>query len=188
MLIGAGIIFLLMMMLFAAVIIAPRRFKSIPTRYWQIGGGILFPLPILMALTFLSFLQGENQIADKHEEGTLQISAEAMMWSWEFTYHLPNGEVKTTNLLHIPTGQPVQINTTSRDVIHGFWVPKLGGKVDAIPGQMTSIVLEADREGRFGGLCAEYCGSEHTSMTFDVEAHSPNDFAAKMLELGNKND
>lgn len=187
MLAGAAVIFILMMLLLALVLFVPARISKVPSRYWQVGGGILFPLPILIALTFFSFIQGEAQIADKGKAQTIRISAQAMMWAWDFTYHLPDGDITSRNVLHIPVDQPVEVLTTSRDVIHGFWVPRLSGKVDAIPGQQTSIILMADRAGKFGGICAEYCGSEHSSMRFDVEAHTQSDFATKMLELENAN-
>jgi cytochrome c oxidase subunit II len=68
----------------------------------------------------------------------------------------------------------------SSDVIHGFWVPRLGGKIDAIPGHVTVVRLLADRPGRFGGLCAEYCGPGHPDMSFVVEAHDAAEFAAQV--------
>jgi cytochrome c oxidase subunit 2 len=184
MLIGAALIFIGMMMLLAMVLIGSDRLKRISMRRWQFIGGVAFPLPILMALTFYSFVQGETLIADKNKPQVLRITADAMMWTWNFTYHLPDGTAASQSTLYIPTKQPVQIDLTSRDVIHGFWVPKLAGKMDAIPGQTNSIVIQADQAGRFGGICAEYCGTGHPNMKFEVEAFDEAEFNAKMTELG----
>jgi heme/copper-type cytochrome/quinol oxidase subunit 2 len=60
---------------------------------------------------------------------------------------------------------------SSDDVIHSFWVPRLGGKIDAIPGTRNRILIRADVPGRYGGVCAEFCGVGHTQMSFAVVAH-----------------
>lgn len=186
MLIGAVVIFVGMMVLLSMVLMGSERLKHISMRRWQIIGGVAFPLPILLGLTFYSFVQGESLIANKGKPEVLRITADAMMWTWSFTYHLPDGTVSSQSTLYIPTNQPVQIDTTSRDVIHGFWVPKLAGKIDAIPGQTNSIIIQADQVGTFGGICAEYCGIGHPTMRFEVEAFNENEFNTKMTELRGK--
>ncbi|UXN74056.1 hypothetical protein N8D56_01640 [Devosia sp. A8/3-2] len=65
---------------------------------------------------------------------------------------------------------------TAADVIHSFWVPRLGGKIDAIPGRRNVIRLEADEPGIYWGICAEYCGPGHDTMMFRVEAHPLADY------------
>jgi hypothetical protein len=75
------------------------------------------------------------------------ISATSRMWSWEFVYEIDGRRVVSRDLLHVPVGLPVKIGTTSVDVIHSFWVPRLGGKIDSIPGQVNTITLLADIEG-----------------------------------------
>jgi cytochrome c oxidase subunit 2 len=67
-------------------------------------------------------------------------------------------------------GVPVHFEVTSEDVIHSFWVPNLHGKIDLIPGRKNGIVLQADREGEFGGQCAEFCGVQHAHMRMRVVA------------------
>jgi cytochrome c oxidase subunit 2 len=62
------------------------------------------------------------------------------------------------------------------DVIHSFWVPSLGGKIDMIPGRTTQVRLQADRAGVYRGQCAEYCGGPHALMGFVVVAHDREDF------------
>jgi cytochrome c oxidase subunit 2 len=62
----------------------------------------------------------------------------------------------------------VEFHLDSPDVIHSFWIPSLGGKMDMIPGRTNRLTLEPTRTGVFGGVCAEYCGASHALMRFDV--------------------
>lgn len=75
--------------------------------------------------------------------------------------------------LHIPVGRPVDIELRARDVIHSFWIPKLHGKVDMVPGQVNHIRIQADRPGAFEGECGEYCGVGHARMRIRVVAEAP---------------
>ncbi|MEO6092797.1 MAG: c-type cytochrome, partial [Novosphingobium sp.] len=101
-------------------------------------------------------------------------------WWWEIRYRdadHPDHVVTTANQLVIPTGVPVRIELTSADVIHDFWVPKLGPKMDMIPGKTNVTWLDARDAGTYRGQCAEYCGLEHARMAFEVTALSPAAFA-----------
>ena len=71
---------------------------------------------------------------------------------------------------------------TSRDVIHSFWIPRLAGKIDAIPGHANVLRIQADAPGRFEGLCAEFCGVGHPGMRFQVVAHPAADFPAALAQ------
>ena len=70
----------------------------------------------------------------------------------------------------IPAGQAVDLDITSRDVIHSFWIPALNGKRDAVPGRHHSWTLEADEPGTYWGQCTEYCGLSHANMRMRVIA------------------
>jgi cytochrome c oxidase subunit 2 len=96
-------------------------------------------------------------------------------WWWEARY--PNGAV-TANEIHIPVGKDLVVRIESTDVIHDFWVPELGRKIDATPGHPVSIRIQADAPGLYHGACAEYCGAEHAWMRFEVIADAPADFDA----------
>jgi cytochrome c oxidase subunit 2 len=100
----------------------------------------------------------------------MRIEVQARMWAWEFVYPEGPSTTPTTDVLHLPVGRHVDLVVTSVDVIHSFWIPRLGGKIDAIPGRMTVIRLQADRPGTYHGICAEFCGTGHTNMLFTVEA------------------
>src|SRR5690606_16989244 len=97
--------------------------------------------------------------------------------------HPPGGApVESANELRLPVGQRVELQLTSPDVIHSFWVPALAGKMDMIPGRTNRLVLEPSRTGRFRGVCAEYCGASHTFMAFTVEVREPAAFEAWLTQ------
>jgi cytochrome c oxidase subunit II len=101
----------------------------------------------------------------------ITIEVVAHQWWWDISYKQKEAPyLRTANEIHIPVGEPVQINVISRDVIHSFWVPNLHGKIDAVPGRLNNIVLQADRPGVFRGQCAEFCGLQHAHMAFLVIA------------------
>ena len=94
-------------------------------------------------------------------------------WWWEARY--PNGAV-TANEIHIPAGKDIIIRLESADVIHDFWAPALGRKIDATPGHPVFVRIQADVPGVYHGACAEYCGTQHAWMRFEVVAETPADF------------
>jgi cytochrome c oxidase subunit 2 len=102
----------------------------------------------------------------------LKIKVTGHQWWWDVQYEaaVPSQLVTTANELHLPIGQTVLLELTSRDVIHSFWVPNLHGKKDLIPGYVTTLWLQADRPGVFRGQCAEFCGYQHAHTAFLVIA------------------
>jgi cytochrome c oxidase subunit 2 len=81
--------------------------------------------------------------------------------------------VPVANELSLPAGLPVQFELHSDNVIHSFWVPSLGPKMDMIPGRVTWLTLQPTRTGWFRGTCAEYCGGSHALMGLDVQVLEP---------------
>lgn len=133
-----------------------------------VGGGIVFPLIVLTPL--LSYgLAMLPRMLRAAPEGTLKIRVTGEQWWWRVRYFPPRGEpVDLANEIRLPVGAPVELELESPDVIHSFWVPSLGGKMDMIPGRRTRLLLEPTRTGRFRGVCAEYCGTSHALMAFWV--------------------
>lgn len=174
---GGAVLFALVMGLFALTMYRPGFGAGVSPKGWIIAGGLVMPIPILTVLTFYAMLQGERLIA-LGDDGPppLRVEAHARMWEWEFRYPDQVDAAASINVLHIPVGRAVEVVTTSEDVIHSFWAPRLGGKIDAIPGHATRIRILADQAGTFGGVCAEYCGTGHSAMRFQVEAHAEEDF------------
>jgi len=89
-------------------------------------------------------------------------------WWWEVQY--PRSGATTANEIHVPIGKKLCVQVDSADVIHSFWLPQLGPKVDMVPGQHNFLWLEADRAGTYEGACSEFCGDQHAWMRFIVVA------------------
>lgn len=109
--------------------------------------------------------------------GRLEVKVEGHQFYWQFQY--PNGVI-AVDRLRAPVGQTVRLEVTSPDddVIHSWWIPALGGKIDAIPGRVNETWFRAKRAGVFTGQCAEFCGIQHAVMTATVEAMPRKDFEA----------
>lgn len=106
----------------------------------------------------------------------MQVTVTAKQFWWEYDY-VDQGFV-TANELHIPTGTPVRLRLEGDDVIHSFWVPRLAGKQDVVPGRINYLTIVADEPGRYKGQCTEFCGLSHANMRLEVVAHEQNDFQA----------
>src|SRR5436190_19701146 len=131
------------------------------------------PALILLVIAVLTFrTQAENSV---QPVDAMKIQIVGHQWWWEFKY--PDSKVVTANDVYIPTGQDIQFEMTSADVIHDPWMPKLAGKTDAIPGHTTLVSFRTDKPGIYRGLCAEFCGTEHAVMRFRVVAVAPDVFA-----------
>jgi cytochrome c oxidase subunit 2 len=104
----------------------------------------------------------------------LEVVVRGYQWWWEFRY--PALDVVTANELHLPAGRPVLLRLEGPDVIHSFWVPKLGGKRDVIPGRVNQIAMVPDTPGEYPGQCAEFCGASHANMLMRVVVDAPADF------------
>ncbi|SEO48401.1 cytochrome c oxidase subunit 2 [Aquisalimonas asiatica] len=153
---------------------------------WIIGGGFVLPLVSITALLAFGIPAGHNMMPLASDDDVLRIDVTAHRWWWEVTY--PDQDIGLNNELHIPVGVPVHVHVSSEDVIHSFWVPRLAGKLDAIPGRTNVLRLEADETGTFQGKCAEFCGVGHAHMDFTVEAHSPDDFDDWLEEAAQDDD
>lgn len=107
----------------------------------------------------------------------LQITVIGHQFWWEYRYE--NTGVVTANELHIPTNTNVRlaIQGAANDVIHSFWVPRLAGKQDVVPGHTTEINLRTDQANEvYLGQCTEFCGLSHANMRLSVHTHTPEDF------------
>jgi cytochrome c oxidase subunit 2 len=78
----------------------------------------------------------------------------------------------------VPTGRPIRLLLESADVIHSFWVPRLQGKKDLIPGHPAKLTFRVDHPGTFTGQCTEFCGLQHAHMGLTVIAEPPEQFEA----------
>jgi cytochrome c oxidase subunit II len=135
---------------------------------------------VIIAIPTLSAIVYTYDVPADKKANAYEITATGFQWWFKFEYpseQIPNtGTLVTSNELVIPAGRPVHINLRTMDVIHSFWVMKLGGKVDMIPNRANFLWLEADKPGYYYGQCAEYCGDSHAVMRFRVIALGPRDF------------
>jgi cytochrome c oxidase subunit 2 len=156
-----------------------RRGEPIPAsraRRLVVLGGAVVPTLVLGALLVVG-LSMLPPMLEPAPEGSLRIAVAGEQWWWRVRYLPPGGEpVDLANEIRLPVGEPVQLELSSRDVIHAFWLPALGGKRDMIPGRTTMLVLQPTREGEFRGACAEYCGGSHAHMAFNVVVSSRPEF------------
>jgi cytochrome c oxidase subunit II len=141
---------------------------------WTFG-----PVLILVAIAAFVFvkLPGIKDVASASPSGTrLDVTVTGRQFYWQFDY--PNGTV-AIDRLRIPQGVPVHLTVTAPDwdVIHSWWIPALGGKIDAIPGRLNKVGFIADRPGTFTGRCAELCGVQHAAMLMSVQVLPRDQFA-----------
>ena len=111
----------------------------------------------------------DNQVSP--EPHALTVEAIGHQWWFEFRYEHPDDptkEIVFANDLYIPVNEVVNVNLDSVDVIHSFWIPKIAGKVDMVPGNDNTMWIEADRTGKYYAQCAEFCGVQHANMRFKV--------------------
>ena len=126
------------------------------------------PVLILAAIAGFLFykLPGiKNVPAARAQGGPLRIKVDAHQFYWQFTY--PGGAVSIDEL-RAPVNRVVRVDIVSHDVDHSWWIPELGGKFDAIPGQRTHTWFKADQVGTYVGKCGEFCGVFHAEMEAEV--------------------
>jgi len=178
MLSGAVLIWLFVMGTAVYAVRSRRRSRPRAGYVLIIGAGAIFPTVVLagllgFGLQLLTHLRGPDTGSD------LQMEVSGEQWWWRVRYLQADGQpVETANEIRLPVGAVVELRLTSPDVIHSFWIPSLGGKMDMIPGRETRLVLQPTRTGEFRGACAEYCGASHALMAFPVRVMEPDAFAA----------
>ncbi|HEY9839315.1 MAG: cytochrome c oxidase subunit II [Candidatus Sericytochromatia bacterium] len=129
---------------------------------------LVIAIPNAKALFYVS------EVPEARKAEQIKVIAIGHQWWWEFQY--PDLGITTANELHIPVGKPIDLQIKAVDVIHAFWVPRLAGKIDATPGQINTMWMEASEPGTYKGQCTEYCGDSHANMRFLVMAEKQEDF------------
>ena len=121
---------------------------------------------------------------NKTDDTECIINVTGQQWWWEVDYPVQDGcggieePIVTSGQMVIEAGSKVLVRGTSRDVIHSWWIPRLNGKRDMVPGRIHTVRLEADEPGIYAGQCTEFCGLSHANMRMEVIAMEPDDFAA----------
>ncbi|MFL5942228.1 MAG: cytochrome c oxidase subunit II [Gaiellaceae bacterium] len=125
----------------------------------------VIPVVILAVIGLVVFLELPDIRSAPAAANPIRITIEGHQYYWQFDY--PNG-ARSIGTLHAPVDRVVDLTVVSPDVIHSWWIPALGGKIQAIPGRRNHIWFEAQKTGSFEGQCAELCGVLHASMTSTV--------------------
>lgn len=130
----------------------------------------------LLALFFGFWVVGFRQYRELQTAppDAMPIYVTAKQWMWEFAY--PSGPT-SANVLTVPVGRPVKLIMTSRDVLHGFYVPAFRIKQDVVPGRATTVWFEAIEPGAFDVMCTQYCGTRHSFMRAQIVALPAEDYA-----------
>jgi cytochrome c oxidase subunit 2 len=127
-------------------------------------------VPVLIVIGIAGYTLYKLPTVDDVPKDPMKVHVLAQQFTWSFAY--PDGaKPKSTdaNTLFVPAGRAVELVINSKDVIHDWWVPQLGQKVDAIPGRTTTTWFRAAEPGIYEGQCAEFCGSGHATMTITVK-------------------
>jgi cytochrome c oxidase subunit II len=166
-------------------------------------GWTIVPALILAGVAVFS-VAGYQKLTDFNgDEDSIDVVVVGNQWWWEYRYYFEgfnpdtdydpaidpsidavnfegktakSPEIITATQLVVPEKTEINLTITSRDVIHSFWIPKLNGKRDAVPGRMSPWKLEADGPGVYFGQCTEFCGLSHSRMRMQVVAMTEDDF------------
>jgi cytochrome c oxidase subunit 2 len=174
---GAGLLWLAVMSiaLFATRRRAQPWSERAASRFILVCGAILPTMVLAVLLVFgLRMMPALRAAGDG-----LRIHVQGEQFWWRVAYELPDGSrVDSANEVRLPRGARTEFVLTAQDVIHSFWIPPLGGKMDMIPGTTNRLVLQPTRAGHFRGVCAEFCGPSHGLMTLDALVMEPEAFEA----------
>ncbi|MFI7482271.1 cytochrome c oxidase subunit II [Kocuria sp. M1R5S2] len=155
-------------------------------------------VPVVMILSLFFFTErAQSQIAEPHDNPDVTVQVYGKQWAWDFNYvsddvwdtgiqaHLDGeeGAPERVPTLYLPVDSDVELQVTSRDVIHSFWVPAFLEKADMFPGRTNLISITTGREGSYYGKCAELCGEYHSEMLFNVNVVSQAEYDAHIQSL-----
>jgi cytochrome c oxidase subunit 2 len=162
----------------------PQVYGSRPIEIaWTAAPTLIVFVLILLVARVLWEVRVDPDKPPPHSD-PLRVEVIGHQWWWEFRYTAYNGKdlnFTTANEFHIPVSEPdrarpVYMKLLSADVNHSFWVPRLAGKTDLIPGRVNSMHVQTDQRGLYFGQCGEYCGTAHAKMLLRVYAVSPEEF------------
>jgi len=177
------------MILWAVIFHRKRSNKLPPQARYNMPIEIMYTaVPfVLIAVLFYYTAKDENYLDAVSSKPQVQVNVLGFQWSWQFSYpqyHVTNVGNMNGNgplpVLEIPTGETVEFNLTSADVLHAFWVPEFLYKRDVIPGHPNHFQITATQTGTFLGHCSELCGVYHSKMLFTVKIVTPQQFQADM--------
>lgn len=193
----AGIVFGLVLVAMAAAMIVSRRKRrrgapAARREHLHVLEGA-FGLVLAGMTAFLvlaSFSANAQEFPRQNPTPAIRVQVTAFQWCWRFHYE---GEPVTVAgscqngrypVLVLPSGRPVQIDLTSVDVLHAFWIPYLDYKMDAFPGHVDRFTVTLAHDGRWLGRCAQLCGLYHYEMDFYLQVVPPAQFSRWLQARG----
>ena len=170
----------------------PQVYGSMPIEIAWTAAPALICFLLALIMTRTEFEVRVNPNTPPPGSKPLYVTVIGHQWWWEYIYDQYDGRdlgIITANELHVPTGEdgvprPVYLTLKSADVCHSFWVPRLAGKTDLIPGRTNHMWFQTNQRGLFLGQCAEYCGTQHAHMLLRVNVDSPADFQTWLDDQG----
>ena len=154
----------------------PERQELTGARRLVVWGGVILPT-LVLTLVLCFGLALIPRFVDPAAPSDLTVHVTGEQYWWRVKYPREGqAAVELANEIRLPVGAEVDFLLDSTDVIHSFWIPSLGGKVDMIPGRQTRLRLSPRRTGTFRGVCAEYCGASHAFMSFSVVVQERDEF------------
>jgi cytochrome c oxidase subunit 2 len=150
---------------------------------WTVAPALIV-LVLILVVARTEWEVGAEPPEPRAGDNTLFVTVVGRQWWWEYRYESYNGEklnFVTANELHIPASdvdesgvqRPVYLKLQSADVCHSYWVPRLAGKTDLLPGRTNKMWFQTAERGLFLGQCAEFCGTQHAKMLIRVNVDAP---------------
>jgi cytochrome c oxidase subunit 2 len=130
-----------------------------------------FPVVILAIIAGFVFYELPSIRSAPAAANPMHITVEGHQYYWQFDYADTKDHARSIGTLHVPAGAVVDLKVVSQDVLHSWWIPALGGKIQAIPGRINHTWFQA-KPGSYNGQCAQLCGAFHASMLGTVQAGS----------------
>jgi cytochrome c oxidase subunit 2 len=125
-------------------------------------------IPIVVLAVLFVLMLPVMSVAENAPPDAYAVTVIGHQFWWEFRY--PQANAITANEMHVPVGEKIRLVLQSADVIHSFWIPRLNGKMDLIPGQTNEWLIQAETAGEYVGQCSEFCGVQHAWMLLRVIA------------------
>ncbi len=144
----------------------------------QVGSGlemVWIALPAVLVAVIVIYSVNALSEIEAPVRNPMVVTVTAKQFEWDFFY--VDAAISSDTLV-LPVGRPVELVFASTDVIHSFWVPAFGEKVDAVPDRVTSITLTPLKVGIYTAVCAEFCGEGHEGMQAEVQIQDPTAFEA----------
>jgi len=170
--IAAGTMLLLVVGITIYILLRFRESKAgdkriIPGKIWELP--MLIIPTVLVAVFFYFSITTMAHINPDADSRTPDVVITAHQWWWQATYP---GSIEAANEIHLPAGKPLLLKLVTADVVHDWWVPQFGNKMDIIPLQDNYLWLTIKEPGEYYGTCSEFCGLQHANMRIKVIAET----------------